>query len=308
MGKIKVLSLCDGIAGGLMAFEKVFEDTESIEYHAIEKNKNSRDLADFNYPNIKRWDHDVTTVNFTDILNHGPFDWVIMGPVCKSVSPASNGDGLKGSSSILFDCIKIRDWVLKLNPKAKYIVENVKMKNAFYKQYCKVIGHNGYMINSSLVSGQERLRYYWTNFKLHQPQDRKIMLNDVLEDGLIGKAWSKSSRYKDKNGKVYSSPGPGRKYYKEERYKKQNKANTLLATKYCKGQSTETRVFYSRNKYRYLTIRECARLQTIPESFNFDYASESHAYKTIGDGWNIDTIAHIIKCGLENEESNSNIN
>ena len=39
------------------------------------------------------------------------------------------------------------------------------------------------LINSSLVSAQSRQRYYWTNIpNIKQPQDRGIVLKDILED------------------------------------------------------------------------------------------------------------------------------
>ncbi len=38
-------------------------------------------------------------------------------------------------------------------------------------------------INSSLVSAQSRQRYYWTNIPgIKQPEDRGIVLRDILED------------------------------------------------------------------------------------------------------------------------------
>ena len=40
------------------------------------------------------------------------------------------------------------------------------------------------MINSSLVSAQNRVRLYWTNIKgVTQPNDRGILLKDILESG-----------------------------------------------------------------------------------------------------------------------------
>lgn len=44
---------------------------------------------------------------------------------------------------------------------------------------------------------------------------------------------------------------------------------------------------------RKLTVRECMRLQTVPESFVFP-VSDSQAYKMLGNGWTVDVIAHIL--------------
>jgi len=38
------------------------------------------------------------------------------------------------------------------------------------------------MINSSLVSAQNRVRLYWTNIpNITQPEDKNIVLSDILE-------------------------------------------------------------------------------------------------------------------------------
>ena len=44
---------------------------------------------------------------------------------------------------------------------------------------------------------------------------------------------------------------------------------------------------------RKLTVRECMRLQTVPETFEFP-VSDSQAYKMLGNGWTVDVIAHIM--------------
>ena len=37
------------------------------------------------------------------------------------------------------------------------------------------------------------------------------------------------------------------------------------------------------NKYRRLSVRECARIQTFPDEFIFFYEQVAHAYKMIGN-------------------------
>lgn len=44
---------------------------------------------------------------------------------------------------------------------------------------------------------------------------------------------------------------------------------------------------------RKLTVRECMRLQTVPEEYEFP-VSDSQAYKMLGNGWTVDVIAHIL--------------
>ncbi len=45
---------------------------------------------------------------------------------------------------------------------------------------------------------------------------------------------------------------------------------------------------------RKLTVTECMRLQTVPESYVFP-VSDTQAYKMLGNGWTVDVIAHIMR-------------
>ena len=44
---------------------------------------------------------------------------------------------------------------------------------------------------------------------------------------------------------------------------------------------------------RKLTVTECKRLQTVPDTYAFP-VSDTHAYKMLGNGWTVDVIAHIM--------------
>ena len=48
---------------------------------------------------------------------------------------------------------------------------------------------------------------------------------------------------------------------------------------------------------RKLTVRECMRLQTVPEWYEFP-VSDSQAYKMLGNGWTCEVIAHIIRSAI----------
>jgi site-specific DNA-cytosine methylase len=84
--------------------------------------------------------------------------------------------------------LDIMQHVMECNPNAKYLMENVRMSNAFEKYITHhteqaLPNVNKYLINSSLVSAQNRKRFYWTNIILDEPQpkDRGIVLKDILE-------------------------------------------------------------------------------------------------------------------------------
>ena len=44
---------------------------------------------------------------------------------------------------------------------------------------------------------------------------------------------------------------------------------------------------------RKLTVTECKRLQTVPDTYAFP-VSDTQAYKMLGNGWTVDVIAHIL--------------
>lgn len=45
---------------------------------------------------------------------------------------------------------------------------------------------------------------------------------------------------------------------------------------------------------RKLTVRECCRLQTVPDNYFYGIVSNTQAYKMLGNGWTIDIISHIL--------------
>lgn len=50
---------------------------------------------------------------------------------------------------------------------------------------------------------------------------------------------------------------------------------------------------------RKLTVKECARLQTVPEWYDFSCISNSQAYKCLGNGWTVEVIKHLMKSAME---------
>lgn len=315
--KIKVLSLCDGMSGGLISFSE-FYPLSKIEYHAVENDSSVIKLSDSNMEVI-RWSNDVLTITEEQIKQNGPYDWVMFGSACQSVSVCGNGEGLNGKSGILIDCVRVLEWAMKYNPDLKFLIENVKMKSEFLKQFNKIIGYDPVLIDSHLTSAQNRERYYWTNFEITQPENRNIFLPDILEDEIkilkkshpnltfgmhegTSFGWSKSTRYLNAKGKVQSKKEGSVSSFIEQRVSGTGKSNTLTTGWGCSNQSTATFIMLANGDWRNLSVRECARLQTIPEWVSFSAVSEAQAYKAIGNGWTIQTISHILKLGIEAKE------
>ena len=75
-----------------------------------------------------------------------------------------------------------------------FLLENVaSMKKADRDKITEIMGVDPILINSDLVSAQNRKRLYWTNIPgIKQPEDRKIYIRDILEDIPIDdKLWKK---------------------------------------------------------------------------------------------------------------------
>ena len=73
---------------------------------------------------------------------------------------------------------------MEYNPSAKFLLENVVGKKSAIQEISKEMGVQGVLFNSNLVSAQNRARYYWTNIDFELPQDKGILLRDILESGV----------------------------------------------------------------------------------------------------------------------------
>ncbi|MEG0197452.1 MAG: DNA (cytosine-5-)-methyltransferase [Acinetobacter sp.] len=180
---MKALSLFNGISGLHLALDRAEIKTSVVYYSEIDKYANK--ITEQHYPDDvalgdvtkwKDWDVDWESI-----------DLVGAGFPCQAWSVAGKQLGDKDERGMLFwTTLEIIAHVLKHNPSAKFLMENVKMKKDF-EQYIthhteQALGKvEKTLINSALVSAQNRNRYYWTNFKVTQPEDKGILLGDVIE-------------------------------------------------------------------------------------------------------------------------------
>lgn len=86
-------------------------------------------------------------------------------------------------SKLFFEFVDILNHIKKHNPNVKFLLENVRMKKEYQNVISEQLGVQPVMINSALVSAQNRVRLYWTNVgEIQQPEDKGILLKDVLEE------------------------------------------------------------------------------------------------------------------------------
>lgn len=302
---MKALSLFNGISGLHLAVDRAGMDVEQVYYSEIDKFANK--VTELNYPQDIALG-DVTKWREWDI------DWSSIGLVgagfpCQAWSVAGKQMGDKDERGMLFwTTLDIIQNVLKHNPDAKFIMENVKMK----KEFEEYITHHttealGYvektLINSALVSAQNRNRYYWTNFEVSQPEDKGVLFNDILDsvdghkkpskkivDRLIINHTDDGSRLNIGSTKGIENTRLGqRDVVHSAKYKKMG---CVMASDY-----KQPRLVFLDGVLVQLTPIECERLQTFPDNWT-DCLSNTQRYKTIGNAWTIDVIAHILKCAF----------
>ena len=238
-----------------------------------------------------------------------------------------------------------------------FLYENNKsMSPAIRTQITAELGVEPVLINSALVSAQNRQRLYWVGKRepdgtysqvpVEQPEDRGILLRDILETGLPlrEKAYAlltghgataedaiahrqrnavaepvrigtiendaKNQTFDSQQYRVYSPDGKsvtlcgnggglGAKtgLYATPAGGLDGKACPVYEVRdgfiAIKGKRYQIKLRDGFYIIRKLTVRECMRLQTVPEEYVFP-VSNSQAYKMLGNGWTVDVIAHIM--------------
>jgi DNA (cytosine-5)-methyltransferase 3A len=209
-----------------------------------------------------------------------------------------------------------------------FLYENVASMPQSIKAYIsEELGIEPILINSALVSAQHRKRLYWTNIKgVTQPDDKKILLRDIIQTGITARDKSlcidacyykggNHTRPQSQSGKrnvVFEAAVPVRvgEYAKGGQcnriYSVRGKSIALTANGGGHGGKVGLyKVDLPDGDYiiRKLTPIEAERCQTLPDdytAFGVDSngktvnISNSQRYKCIGNGWTIEVIAHIL--------------
>ena len=378
---INAVSCFDGHSGGQIALDVA--GIKVNKYYASEVDPYPIAVARYNYPNMIH----LGDVRNIDTSTLPKIDLMLAGSPCTDLSFAGKQKGLvEGKQSNLF--FVWWDLVQELKPKF-ILLENVRMKQEWKDLISSTLGFDPVAINSSLVSAQNRYRLYWFGVRdgdtykaipIQQPEDRGIVLADILEQGLDD-SWDLSNKaqnraknnprsraftpdqekagallsnqhkqstdglYAISNGCIQVGETAEIKGYDiiKRVYSPEGKAPTLttmqgghrepkvatndpnggvliyqqprgwnkggLKAKDGKTPSLTTSSWEHNNhltdglRWRKLTPKECARLQTVPDEYcimgNFDGIvkpiSKSQQYKMLGNGWTINVIAHILE-------------
>lgn len=173
-----VLSLFDGKSSGYTALE--LAGIEFDGYYSSEVDKYAIQVSNAIHPNQTRLG-DVTKWREWDI-DWASTDLVIAGSPCQGFSFAGKQLAFDDPrSKLFFVFVDILNYVKELNPDVKFLLENVKMKKEYMEVIDEQLGVESILINSALVSAQNRQRNYWTNIPTDEPIDRCVKLIDALD-------------------------------------------------------------------------------------------------------------------------------
>lgn len=295
MTKITVLSLFNGCGMLRPALDKA--NIQVSNYYSSEVDKFANQIANKNYPD---------TVQLGDINDWHEWklpqiDLLTAGFPCQDLSVAGNRKGLAGErSALLFQALAIRD---KLKPKY-FLFENVaNMGKQNRAEISKLIGVEPVKLNSKYWGVQNRERLFWTNIanvkQIEQGQainDKQKLFQDILLDGVTDKAKAKcllASYYK-----TQASPNRLKRYIKgyfatyNFVFTELNQAQLqMIFDKYGRDWSDD---LLNNTAIRKLYPVECERLMNLPDNYT-EGVSNTQRYKMLGNGWDVDVVAEILK-------------
>lgn len=313
---MKILSLFDGISCARVALDRAGIPVEV--YYASETDKYAMQVSTKNYPDIIQVGS-VVDFHPTPLIC-GKIDLLVAGSPCQDLSIAKrNRKGLDGERSGLFwEYVRILNEV-----KPKYfILENVASMPKEAKQIItETLGVEPIMINAAKLSAQNRKRLFWVGkwngekyeqVEIPQPEDRGILLKDVLEQDVdekyyiktkLSSSWN-SDKPMDESVKKFrtlrlggntpmirigqiNSGGQGDRIYSPD-----GKSVTLSAN--GGGRGAKTGLYAVVEHIRKLTPIECERLQGLQDNFS-EGISNTQRYKALGNAFNVDVVAHILK-------------
>ena len=194
---MNVLSLFDGMSCGQLALQRA--NIPVHRYYACEIDKYAIEVAQKNFPNTIQLG-DVTNVmkgiplgevkdeyNLEMVAHE--VDLILGGSPCQGFSFAGGQLAFEDSrSKLFFEFVRVMRAINKRRSQlgkapVMFLLENVVMKQEFQDVITKYMGVEPIMINSSLLSAQNRRRLYWTNIPVDiDIKDKGLVLRDILQE------------------------------------------------------------------------------------------------------------------------------
>ena len=329
---MKLISLFSGCGGLDLGFERAgFEIPVANEFDPTI-------WATFkaNHPKTKLIEGDIRKIKEEDFPDE--IDGIIGGPPCQSWSEAGSLRGIEDSRGKLFyEYIRI----LKSKQPKFFLAENVSgmlanRHSEAVKNIIETFKDCGYNVSITLVNAkdygvaQERKRVFYIGFRSDLNVDfkfpegstkhgNKLTLRDIIWDlqFLVVPAGAKNYHNPEAiNNNEYFTGSYSTIFMSRNRVKSwDEQAFTVQASgRQCQIHPQAPKMkFISQNKrefvkgkehlYRRMSIREIARVQGFPDSFQFIYKNTDDAYKMIGNAVPVNLayeVAVAIKDALEN--------
>lgn len=307
---MKIVSLFAG-AGGL---DRGFEDAGFKTIWANEYDKDIWETYEKNFPDTILDRHSIRDVPSNEVPD---CDGIIGGPPCQSWSEAGTLRGIKDEKGQLFyEFIRIlRDKKPKF-----FLAENVsgmlaQRHSEALKNIKKLFSESGYNLSFRLLNAvdycvpQTRKRCFFIgirrdlgfNFQFPQPLKNKRFLRDIIADIQKNVLPAKDKQKTNSSSCIlsnheYMTGGFSTIYMSRNRVRSWDEPSFTIQAggrhapihpQAPKMQFIEQnkRVFVEgkENLYRRLSVRECARIQTFPDSHVFYYDNLITGYKMVGN-------------------------
>ena len=183
---MNVVSLFDGCSGTQIALNNLGIKVDT--YYASEIDKYAIQITQKNFPDTVQLG-DIKDIKGEDLSD---IDLIVGGSPCQGFSFAGKQLAFDDPrSALFFEFVRL---LKEVKPKY-FLLENVRMKQEFQDVISEQVSsiypecsNNGLfgiepiLINSALLSAQNRNRLYWTNIpNIEQPEDVGLVLRDVLE-------------------------------------------------------------------------------------------------------------------------------
>lgn len=309
-GKV-ILSLFDGKACGMETLKQLGIKVDK--YYSSEIDKHAIKIANKNHPNIIQLGNVENWMEWE--LPWHEIDLVIGGSPCQGFSKAGkqlNFDDPR--SKLFFEFADIKNFLMEVNSKVKFFLENVSMIKEYRDVITEYMGVEPYKFNSELISAGKRNRLYWTNIKgIELPtEDSGVLLEHIIDSGEVDKdkAYCLDANYfkgvnikqylcKSRRQIVWQIPEGTKKGYVEVSpgqcidltfIKSLTRRGRLMLEKSnCLTAASYNYCKVTKDWFRLLTPVECERIHGLPDGYT-EGVSNTQRYKMIGNGWNIPTI------------------
>ena len=316
MDKVVVVSLFDGISGGRLALQK--SNINVLRYYSSEIDKYAVVIADYNWKEDSPFRlGDVRNINGYKLKKEIKKDFgegvkilLIGGSPCQNFSFIGKRNGMTtkdnieitdltlylklkkegfefdGFSYLFWEYVRIKE---ELQPDF-FFLENVKMPKKWSRIIDNILGVKYHEIDSALVSGQRRKRFYWFNWESDGIRDKGILLKECLN---LSYEWREIPKF------AFDYFG-NKQRIDTMNWINNKKANTITTNR---THTTQYLLNEDKTKCRFLECDEAELLQTLPINYTkygrfekkIKEISKTQRYKAIDNGWTIDIIAEIFK-------------